>query len=53
MASILIRNLDDDVKKRLRLRAAGNGRSMEAEAREILSRNVDAPAPKPGRKRRK
>ena len=29
MASITIRNLDDEVKARLRMRAAGNGRSME------------------------
>ena len=36
MASITIRNLDDDVKTRLRVRAAGNGRSMEEEARRIL-----------------
>lgn len=36
MASITIRNLDDDVKRRLRIRAAGHGRSMEEEAREIL-----------------
>ena len=36
MASITIRNLDDDVKTRLRIRAAGNGRSMEEEARLIL-----------------
>ena len=36
MASITVRNLDDDLKKRLRVRAAVNGRSMEAEAREIL-----------------
>ena len=36
MASITIRNLDDDVKSRLRVRAAGNGRSMEEEARLIL-----------------
>ena len=36
MASITIRNLDDDVKTRLRVRAAGNGRSMEEEARTIL-----------------
>jgi antitoxin FitA len=40
MASITIRNLDDDVKKRLRKQAAENGRSVEAEAREILSRNT-------------
>lgn len=36
MASITIRNLDDDVKRKLRIRAAVKGRSMEAEAREIL-----------------
>ena len=36
MASITIRNLDDDLKKRLRLRAAEHGRSMEEEARQIL-----------------
>ena len=36
MASITIRNLDDDVKTRLRVRAAGHGRSMEEEARLIL-----------------
>ena len=29
MASITVRNLDDDVKRRLRIRAAENGRSME------------------------
>ena len=33
MASITIRNLDDDVKTRLRVRAADNCRSMEEEAR--------------------
>ena len=36
MASITIRNLEEDVKTRLRVRAAGNGRSMEEEARLIL-----------------
>ena len=36
MASITIRRLDDDLKRRLRLRAARNGRSMEDEARTIL-----------------
>ena len=40
MASITIRNLDDEVKTRLRLRAAGNGRSMEEEARLILREAV-------------
>jgi len=36
MASITIRQLDDALKQRLRLRAARNGRSMEDEARTIL-----------------
>ncbi len=36
MASLTIRQLDDDTKTRLRLRAAQNGRSMEDEARTIL-----------------
>jgi plasmid stability protein len=36
MASITVRNLDDDLKQRLRVRAAENGRSMEQEVREIL-----------------
>lgn len=42
MASITIRNLDDDVKRRLRVRAAEHGRSME-EAREILREVVGKP----------
>jgi len=37
MASITIRRLDDAVKARLRIRAARNGRSMEEEARLVLS----------------
>jgi len=36
MASLTIRRLDDELKKRLRLRAARHGRSMEDEARVIL-----------------
>jgi plasmid stability protein len=36
MASITIRNLDDNVKLKLRLRAALHNRSMEDEARDIL-----------------
>jgi len=43
MASITIRNLDEDTKRRLRIRAAEHGRSMEEEAREVLRRAV-APA---------
>ncbi len=37
MASITIRRLDDAVKKLLRVRASRHGRSMEEEAREILT----------------
>lgn len=40
MASITIRNLDDDVKTRLRMRAASHGRSMEEEVRLILGEAV-------------
>jgi len=36
MASITIRNLEADTKRKLRIRAAMKGRSMEQEAREIL-----------------
>jgi plasmid stability protein len=37
MASITIRNLDEDVKQKLKARASENGRSMEQEVRSILS----------------
>jgi plasmid stability protein len=36
MATLTVRNLDEDVVRRLRIRAAENGRSAEAEHREIL-----------------
>lgn len=39
MASITIRNLDEAAKQALRERAAKNGRSMEEEARLLLSSN--------------
>lgn len=45
MASITIRNLDDALKQRLRVRAAEHGRSMEEEAREILREVVSNRAP--------
>ena len=38
--TLTIRNLDDTVKQRLRIRAASHGRSMEAEARVILAEAV-------------
>jgi plasmid stability protein len=37
MAQLLIRNIDDETKERLRERATLNGTSMEAEARQILN----------------
>jgi plasmid stability protein len=38
MSMLTIRNLDPGVTERLRVRAARNGRSMEAEAQDILGR---------------
>lgn len=40
MATITVRNLDDEVQRRLKRRAARHDRSMEAEARAILSAAV-------------
>jgi plasmid stability protein len=37
MAAVTIRGLDDEVRQRLRVRAARHGRSMEAEMRAILT----------------
>ena len=44
MASITVRNLDPALKERLRIRAAENGHSMEAEARRILQTVLNGPA---------
>lgn len=47
MANALVRDLDDQVYERLKARAAGNNRSLEAELRDILtaaSRQVDVAA---------
>lgn len=44
MATLTIRNLDEDTKTRLRVRAARHGRSMEEEARTLLAAAVRAPA---------
>ena len=40
MASITVRNLPDETHRALRVRAARNGRSTEAEIREILEATV-------------
>lgn len=42
MATLTIRRLDDQVYERLRARARSNGRSLEAEAREILTEKAGA-----------
>src|SRR6185503_18631309 len=61
MASLTIRKLDETIKAYLRLRSAGNGRSVEEEVRVILGEliqgrsepggatapSADAPAPAP------
>jgi len=47
MASITIRNLDDETKERLRVRAAHRRRSMEEEARSILREALDAESTSP------
>lgn len=44
MATLTIRDLDESVKAQLRVRAAHNGRSMEAEARAILRAALGEPA---------
>ena len=44
MASITVRNLDDALKRRLCIRAAENGRSMEQEVRDILRTALDEEA---------
>lgn len=43
MASLSVRNIDDDIYERLKIRAAENGLSMEEEVRQILRRAVMAP----------
>jgi plasmid stability protein len=48
MAAITIRRLDENIKSRLRIRAAHHGRSMEEEAREILRTALSAAPPVKG-----
>lgn len=43
MSTLTIRNIDDDIKERLRIQAARHGRSMEEEVRIILKRSVGGP----------
>jgi plasmid stability protein len=42
MAQLLVRNLEEAVKRRLKKRAETHGRSLEGEVREILRSAVDA-----------
>jgi antitoxin FitA len=42
VATLVIRDLDESVKARLRVQAAEHGRSMEAEARIIIASAVAA-----------
>ena len=48
MATITIRNLDEAIKARLRIRAASHDRSMEEEARAILREALQAGATRGG-----
>ena len=45
MASLVVRNMEESVKARLRMRAAKNGHSMEEEVRHILKDAVDRDPP--------
>lgn len=40
MAQLVVRNLDEDVKSKLQLRARRHGRSTEEEVRDILRNSV-------------
>lgn len=47
--TLTIRNLKEEVKQQLRVRAATHGRAMEAEARDIITKAVmaESESPKP------
>lgn len=45
MTNITIPDIDDDLRQRLSQRAAAHGRSMEAEARDILHGALSSEAP--------
>jgi plasmid stability protein len=46
MAALTVRNIDESVKRRLRVRAAEHGRSMEDEIRHILKDALDHAPPR-------
>lgn len=45
MTALLVRGIDDKLKRALRLRAAENGHSMEEEIRRILRKALGVPSP--------
>jgi plasmid stability protein len=47
MATLTIRNVPDQIRDTLRVRAAMNGRSLEAEIRKIIVEAVDGARPGP------
>ncbi len=46
MAQLIVRNLDEEVVRQLKIRAARHGRSAEAEHREILCEALRKTPPK-------
>ena len=48
MATLTVRNLDDDLKSTLRVQAARHGRSMEEEVRSILRQALIQATPATG-----
>jgi antitoxin FitA len=48
MGQILVRNIDDELKRRLKLRAGKHGHSMEQEIRDILRDAVKEDGPHKG-----
>lgn len=48
MATLTIRDLEEDIKARLRVQAAEHGRSMEAEARVLLAAALSGRRPPKG-----
>ena len=44
MSQILVRNLEADVVEKLRLRAKRHGRSLQSEAKQILTKSAGMPA---------
>jgi plasmid stability protein len=52
MTALLVRGIDDKLKRALRLRAAENGRSMEEEMRQILRTALGVPSPAEEHERR-